>query len=128
MDWTAGGPPYTRASNGPNVVTEKVSVIPMDTTLRNRYVGEARFLRGLFYFDLVRAWGGVPLVTTTDPPLHLGRASTDEILQSYFFQICIYAESHLTKKSELSSPDQGRATSGAAEALLAKVYLFQKDL
>jgi hypothetical protein len=66
-----------------NVVTEKVSVIPMDTTLRNRYVGEARFLRGLFYFDLVRAWGGVPLVTTTDPPLHLGRASTDEI------QICI---------------------------------------
>jgi len=109
-----------------NVVTEKVSVIPMDTTLRNRYVGEARFLRGLFYFDLVRAWGGVPLVTTTDPPLHLGRASTDEIY-SLIFSDLHYAESHLTKKSELSSPDQGRATSGAAEALLAKVYLFQKD-
>ena len=38
-----------------------------------------------------------------------------------------YAETHLTKKSELISSDQGRATSGAAEALLAKVYLFQKD-
>ena len=52
-----------------NVVIEKVSVIDMDTTLRSRYVGEARFLRGLYYFDLVRAWGGVPIVTTTDPPL-----------------------------------------------------------
>ena len=109
-----------------NVVIEKVSPIDMDTTLRNRYVGEARFLRGLFYFDLVRAWGGVPLVTTTDPPLHLGRASTDEIY-SLIFSDLHYAESHLTKKSELTSPDQGRATSGAAEALLAKVYLFQKD-
>ena len=109
-----------------NVVTEKVSVIPMDTILRNRYVSEARFLRGLFYFDLVRAWGGVPEVTTTDPPLHLGRASSDEIY-SLIVSDLLYAESHLTKKSELSSSDQGRATSGAADALLAKVYLFKKD-
>ena len=57
-----------------NVVIEKVPGIPMDTTLRSRYIGEAKFLRALFYFDLVRAWGGVPLVTTTQPPLHLGRA------------------------------------------------------
>jgi starch-binding outer membrane protein, SusD/RagB family len=109
-----------------NVVTEKVSVIPMDTTLRNRYVGEARFLRGLFYFDLVRAWGGVPLVTTTDPPLHLGRASVDEIYNLIVSDLQ-YAESHLGKKSQLSSSDQGRATSGAADALLARVYLFRKD-
>jgi hypothetical protein len=109
-----------------NVVTEKVSVIPMDTILRNQYVSEARFLRGLFYFDLVRAWGGVPEVTTTDPPLHLGRASSDEIY-SLIVSDLLYAESHLTKKSELSSSDQGRATSGAADALLAKVYLFKKD-
>jgi hypothetical protein len=109
-----------------NVVIEKVSVIPMDTTLRNRYVGEARFLRGLFYFDLVRAWGGVPDVTTIDPPLHLGRATSAEIY-SLIISDLVYADAHLTKKSELSSSDQGRATSGAAEALLAKVYLFQKD-
>src|SRR5664280_1005189 len=109
-----------------NVVIEKVSVISMDTTLRNRYVGEARFLRGLFYFDLVRAWGGVPDVTTIDPPLHLGRATSAEIY-SLIISDLVYADTHLTKQSELSSSDQGRATSGAAEALLAKVYLFQKD-
>jgi hypothetical protein len=109
-----------------NVVIEKVSVLPMDTTLRNRYEGEARFLRGLFYFDLVRAWGGVPLVTTTDPLLHLGRATTQEIYNLIISDLQ-YADSHLTKRSELISTDRGRATSGAAEALLARVYLFQND-
>jgi len=109
-----------------NVVTERVSIIQMDTTLRNRYEGEARFLRGLFYFDLVRAWGGVPLVTTTNPPLHLGRASGPEIYRLIISDLQ-YAESHLPKKSEFISSDKGRATSGAADALLARVYLFQND-
>jgi starch-binding outer membrane protein, SusD/RagB family len=109
-----------------NVVIEKVSVIDMDTTLRGRYVGEARFLRGLYYFDLVRAWGGVPLVTTIDPPLHLTRSSATDIY-SLIISDLQYADAHLKKKSELPASDQGRATSGAAEALLAKVYLFQKD-
>lgn len=109
-----------------NVVIEKVPAISMDTTLRNRYVGEARFLRALFYFDLVRAWGGVPEVTTLNPPLHLTRATSQEIY-SLIISDLLYAEIHLMRKSELSSSDQGRATSGAAEALLAKVYLFRND-
>lgn len=109
-----------------NVVVDKVSTVSMDTILRNRYVGEARFLRGLFYFDLVRAWGGVPVVTSANPSLHLGRATTEEIF-SLIVSDLQYAEIHLTKKSELISSDQGRATAGAAEALLTKVYLFQKD-
>ncbi|TAL65042.1 MAG: RagB/SusD family nutrient uptake outer membrane protein [Bacteroidetes bacterium] len=109
-----------------NVVIEKVETVSMDTTLRNRYVGEARFLRGIFYFDLVRAWGGVPEVTTSLPPLHLGRATSEEIY-SLIVSDLHYAETHLAKKSELISSDRGRATAGAADALLAKVYLFQKD-
>jgi starch-binding outer membrane protein, SusD/RagB family len=109
-----------------NVVIEKVPLITMDTTLRNRYLGEARFLRGLFYFDLVRAWGGVPLVTASVPPLHLGRASTPEIYNLIISDLQ-FAEANLKKRSELSSSDRGRATAGAAEALLARVYLFQGD-
>ena len=46
-----------------NVVIEKVPLITMDGGLQNRYIAEARFVRGLIYFDFVRAWGGVPLVT-----------------------------------------------------------------
>lgn len=109
-----------------NVVIEKVPVIQMDTILRNRYLGEARFLRGLFYFDLVRAWGGVPKVTASVPPLHLDRTTSQDIF-SLLISDLQYAEANLTKKSELSPAEQGRATSGAAEALLARVYLFQKD-
>jgi len=109
-----------------NVVIEKVPLISMDTTLRNRYIGEARFLRGLFYFDLVRAWGGVPLVTTSVAPLHLGRASTSDIYNLIVSDLQ-FAEAHLPAKSGYSSSDRGRATSGAADALLARVYLFQSD-
>ena len=109
-----------------NVVIEKVPLVSMDTTLSNRYVGEARFLRGLFYFDLVRAWGGIPLVTTSIPPLHLDRASTNDIYALIISDL-LYADNHLKKRSELLSADRGRATTGAAEALLAKVYLFQSD-
>jgi hypothetical protein len=109
-----------------NVVIEKVPLISMDSTLRNRYSGEARFLRGLFYFDMVRAWGGVPEVTSSIPPLHLGRSSVGEIYKLIISDLQ-YAETHLAKKSQLVSSDQGRATIGAAEALLAKVYLFRND-
>ncbi|NLF43156.1 MAG: RagB/SusD family nutrient uptake outer membrane protein, partial [Bacteroidales bacterium] len=62
-----------------NVVIEKVPEIEMDTNLRGRYIAEAHFLRGLYYFDLVRAWGGVPLVLTTTPPLKVPRSSADEV-------------------------------------------------
>jgi hypothetical protein len=97
----------------------------MDPVLQSRYIGEAKFLRGLFYFDFVRAWGGVPLVTTTDPPLGLARATKEQVytliisdLQSAISILPITYE---------STSDYGRATKGAAEALLAKVYLFRND-
>lgn len=100
-----------------NVVIEKVPGIPMDTTLRNRYIAEARFLRALFYFDMVRAWGGVPKVTSSVPPLHLARASAAEIYAMVISDLQ-YADAHLPLKSQYSISDQGRATKGAAEALL----------
>ena len=109
-----------------NVVIEKVPPIEMDTLLRNRYVGEARFLRGLFYFDLVRAWGGVPKVTSVNPPVRLPRSSKDEIY-SLIEQDLLYATDHLVEKSALEATDYGRATRGSAKALLAKVYLFRQD-
>ncbi len=109
-----------------NVVIEKVPEISMDVSLSDRYVGEARFLRGLYYFDLVRAWGDVPEVTTSNPPLHLERTASEEIY-SLIVSDLLYAEAHLPKRSEYGSTDKGRATSGAAQALLARVYLFRKD-
>jgi starch-binding outer membrane protein, SusD/RagB family len=109
-----------------NVVIEKVPSIQMDTVLRNRYIGEARFLRGSFYFDLVRAWGGVPKVTALNPPVKLPRAAKDEIY-SLIEQDLLYAVNNLVERSSMEATDYGRATKGSARALLAKVYLFRQD-
>ena len=109
-----------------NVVIEKVPLITMDTALQNRYLAEAHFLRGLFYFDMARAWGGVPLVTSTNPPLKLGRSSESETFALVIADLK-YAESHLPLRSGYEAKDAGRATQGAAQALLARVYLFKSD-
>lgn len=109
-----------------NVVIEKVPEIAMDTDLRNRYIGEARFLRGLYYFDLARAWGGVPLVTSTVAPLKLPRASREEV-NNLIEQDLLFAVSHLPEKSAYSANDLGRASKGAAKAFLARFYLYKGD-
>jgi hypothetical protein len=109
-----------------NVVLEKVPLIAMNTELRNQCVAEASFLRGLYYFDLVRAFGGVPKVTVTTPPTKVPRSTAAEIYDLIIADL-EYAIINLPEKSAYSPDDAGRATMGAAKSLLAKVYLFRKD-
>lgn len=109
-----------------NVVITKVPSIEMDAALRDRYVAEARFLRGLFYFDLVRAWGGVPMITELNPSLKVARSTKEEIYTLIISDLQ-FAVTNLADKSDLETGDIGRATSGAARSLLAKAYLFQGD-
>lgn len=115
--------------NFANLVIRYVPAIPMDSTLKTRYITEARFLRGLYYFDLVRAFGAVPEIT--DPTLdgnsennRVGRTSVDSI-----YQLIIGDLDYASRNLPVSYPaaDAGRATSGAADALLARVYLYQGD-
>lgn len=109
-----------------NVVIEKVPSITMEEQLRTRYIAEARFLRGLFYFDLVRAFGGVPKVTTTVPATKIPRSTASEIYELVITDL-EYAAQYLPEKSLYGPDDAGRATKGAAKSLLARVYLFLGD-
>ncbi len=109
-----------------NVVIEHVPQVNMDTNLRNRYIAEASFLRALYYFDLVRAWGGVPLVLTTNPDLKLPRSSAEEIFDQIERDL-LFAASQLPGKHQYTSQDLGRATRGAAHALLARMYLYKRN-
>ena len=109
-----------------NVVIEKLPAITMNEATRTRFIGEAKFLRALFYFDLVRAWGDVPLVTGTSPEINLERNSAGVIYQLIVSDL-LGSIDVLQEKSEQSPNDIGRATKGAAKALLAKVFLFLKD-
>lgn len=109
-----------------NVVLIKVPDIAMDPELQNRCIGEASFLRALFYFDMVRAWGGVPIVIELSPPLLLPRNSKEEVYNLIESDL-LSAIEYLPEKSDYDPEDLGRATRGAAKALLAKVYLFQQN-
>lgn len=110
-----------------NTVIERITGITMDETLKKRIVGEAKFLRALMYFNLVRVFGDVPLVLTeiTDPlqGYDYGRAPVADVYTQVIKDLSD-AEAVLPVNYPVS--DVGRATSGAAKSLLGKVYLTQK--
>lgn len=116
-----------KAVKAANLVIEKVSAIEMDANLKNRYIAEASFLRAMFYFNLVRAFGDVPKVTTTKPPLKLLRSPKQEIYNEIIIPDLKLAIDNLPEKKSYSADDLGRASKGAAKSLLAKVYLYQAD-
>lgn len=109
-------------------VLEKSS---LETATKNRLIGEARFLRGLYYFNLVRFFGGVPNITRVLLPNEGNsteaqtRASKDAIYVGIVADL-EFAAANLPLKGEENS-QVGRATKGAAQAYLAKVYLYQKN-
>lgn len=109
-----------------NVVIEYVPEIEMDEALRNRYIGEAKFMRALFYFDLVKAFGGVPLVTKTAPDFTQGRATKEEIW-TLIEQDLTDAIQALPLRTAYPAKEAGRATQGAAQALLGKAHLYQGE-
>jgi len=109
-----------------NVVLEFVPDIQMDPELRDRYLAEASFVRAQLYFDLVRAWGGVVLVTNTTPQASMPRATAEEVYALIISDL-EFAIGALPEKSEYAAGDKGRATKSAAKALLGKVYLFRQE-
>lgn len=110
-----------------NVVIEKVPAIEFgDAEQKANLIAQARFLRALYYFELVRTWGGVPLILDTNPPLNASRASADEVWQTVIDDLKA-AIDHLPRRTELATVDYGRATKGAAQALLARAYLYRGD-
>jgi len=112
-----------------NLVLDRIEAVEMNEDLKNQYKGEVSFLRGLTYFYLVRLFGGVPLVLTeinVDESYVYGRASVDEIYSQIILDLK-NAEGWLPNRDGYDATDVGRATSGAAQGILAKVYLTRKD-
>lgn len=110
-----------------NNTIQHIEVIDVDNGLKNRLLGEVRFLRAHFYFNLITIFGEVPLVVKPLLPVeyHLPKASKATIWNQ-IEQDLIYAKDHLPLKSQYAKADLGRVTQGTAQALLANVYLFQK--
>lgn len=113
--------------NRANLVIKNVPEIAIiDNDIQTRIIGEARFLRALFYINLTMAFGDVPLIsepTESLANLNVGRTSSANVYK-LIEEDLIAAESALPE-SYSSSEDMGRPTLWAASALLARVYLYQ---
>src|SRR5205807_2576534 len=116
---------FYRAINTANTAIAQAPTVQMDSSLKAQRVAEARFLRALYYFDLVQMYGPVTLKLepTTTPSTQFTRAPVDSVYAAIIDDLK-YAEATLPYVAK----DYGRATKGAAQHLLAKVYLtWQRD-
>lgn len=120
--WSGGYSGIFRA----NVLLSKLPDVPMDETEKARYTAEARFLRAFFYFDLVRLFRNVPLLT--EP---VSAAAMYDVLQAA--PADVYAQIEADLKAAIPDlpninpgSEKARATAGAAHALLGKVYLYRE--
>ncbi|MFD1143586.1 RagB/SusD family nutrient uptake outer membrane protein [Larkinella insperata] len=107
-----------------NIVLDKIDAVPFkEATLKEQYKAEARFMRALMYFWLVRVYGDVPKVDrqlTVAEAYALGRSSTQEIYD-FIVADLKFAEENLP--ATYATADKGRVTLGGAKGLLTKVYM-----
>lgn len=117
-----------------NLALEQIEAYEVDETLsqemKDRLMGEAYFLRGFYYFQLVRVFGGVPLVdfvVDSSDRWQQPRASQQEVYAK-IVEDFENAEKMLWDKNDRKYTDEdlGRATRGAAQAMLCKVNLYQQ--
>jgi len=111
--------------NRANQVLDNVPNITMDATLKNQYLGEAHFLRALFYYELATFFGNVPLELKSSQVSDKPSTSPQSAIWAQVEQDCVAAAAALPES--YTGNDVGRATKGAANALLAKAYMQQRN-
>lgn len=109
-----------------NYLLVKLPGIPMDANLIARYTAECKALRANYYFNLLRMFKNVPLITTP-----LATSEFNSVLQATPAAVYAQIEKDLTEAivalpATVTADNVGRLTQGAAKALLGKVYLYEK--
>jgi hypothetical protein len=121
--WSKGYSGIFRA----NVLLEKLPDVPMDDNEKARFTAETKFLRAFFYFDLVRLFKNIPLITTpidVDKMYDIEQAAPADV----YAQIIQDIQDALPNlPNTVPGAEAARVTAGAAHALLGKVYLYQED-
>ncbi|HZG24031.1 MAG TPA: RagB/SusD family nutrient uptake outer membrane protein [Chitinophagaceae bacterium] len=120
---------YYNVINRVNTILSRIETAdPAVIKNKDQYTGEAKFIRALAYFNLVRIFGNVPMPTTTISAAQAyksGREKADKIYDAVSVKDLVDAEKKLPLKYPAS--EVGRATQGAAKSLLGKVYLTRRD-
>ena len=111
-----------------NVLLDHIDEAGMGESVKRQYMAEARFLRGLAYFDMVRFFGRVPVSLheiSPDEAFALGQSEAIDVYNQAIVPDLQYAVENLleTATDYLGNPRSERVTKTAAQALLGKVYL-----
>lgn len=116
--------------NRANIVLGRGTGVTMDETLKKRYFAEARFLRALTYYNLVRLFGGVPIPETYTQSMEGLQLPRKTVAETYDYIIADleYAEANLPLKSALAAADKWRPGKGAAQAFLGEIYLTRASM
>jgi hypothetical protein len=115
-----------------NLVMQNLGQVDMSEALKTQYAAEARFLRALFYNELLNFYGGVPLydeswvIAEKFNDMKEPRSSADQV-RAFILQDLDAAIASLPEHGAWGAGDYGRATRGAAQALKGKVLLFNKE-
>ncbi|GHT28736.1 membrane protein [Bacteroidia bacterium] len=105
--------------NRANLVVDKLSTGNLPEALKNRLINEAKFLRGLFYYNIIRWWGDAPLILHDGEGEGAARDNVDVLYQ----QVVKDFEDATNLPDDFPGSTGGRATNGAAVAMLSHVYL-----
>lgn len=114
-----------------NLVLQKVGEAEgLSTTFKERTMAEAKFLRAYFYFDLVRFFGNVPLITNvlSADQIYTQTQNSPSEIYTQIEQDLKDAKGTFELPSTLPPDELGRITQGAVAALLGKVILYQNDV
>lgn len=115
---------YATIANANNLI-EVLDNLELSPAFEKRAYGEAYFIRAFCYYYLVRLYGGVPLrieATHVDSDFYLPRKTVDETYAQIFSDFKAASE-RLPQQSAINSSELGRASKGAAQAMLAQAYL-----
>lgn len=107
-----------------NILVKKLPDVPMDAAKKTRFIAEAKALRALYYFNLVRMFKNIPLILEPVEPTQMY-----DITQATPAEVYKQIETDLTSAindlpNTVTSSELGRLSKGAAKALLGKVYLY----
>jgi len=110
-----------------NTILSRIDESALSDQAKSRISGEALFLRGFYYFDLVTHYGGVPLYleeVLEENSAYISRSPVEEV----YNQVIADMENAIPKLSVAASfPQSGRATKGAAKMVLAKAYMSKPN-
>jgi hypothetical protein len=109
-----------------NLVLDKQSVVSGDATTIKNIVNQAKFLRAFGYYELVKYFGDVPMPLTYLDPSQVNLARTPKAEVFAQIEKDLIDASTLPTNKQQGTANDGRATSGAANALLGKVYMYEK--